>query len=107
MARLAERRVASTKQLQQIKDVTPEIAEAVRNIWKTVSKRDEAREEVNKLIETHGVEFLGVHRRTGDDVYYCNAGDSYATTILFRGLSLIVGCTADLVESRLIKEAQS
>jgi hypothetical protein len=106
MARLADRRAASLTQLQQIKDVTPEIAAAVRNAWKTVRSREEARKQVDRLIETHGVEYLGIHRRTGDHVYYCNAGDTYATTVMFRGLCLTVGCIGDLLEPDLIREPQ-
>jgi hypothetical protein len=106
MAHISQRRAASSKRLQEIKDVTPEITAKVRKVWKTVHKRDEARAQIDKLIETHGVEFLGVHRRTGYDVYYCNAGDTYATTILFHGLILSVGCWGDLVEANMIREAR-
>lgn len=107
MAHIKDRRAASTLNLQQIKDVTPEIAAKVREVWKTVTIRDEARRQIDKLIDTHGVEFLGVHRETGYDVYYCNAGDTYATTILFHGLNMWVGCWGDLVERNRIREARS
>jgi hypothetical protein len=106
MAHINDRRAASSKRLQEIKDVTPEIASKVRKVWKTVTNRQEARDQIDKLIETHGVEFLGVNRRTGYDVYYCNAGDTYSTTILFHGLVMSVGCWGDLVEANLIREAR-
>jgi hypothetical protein len=106
MAHINDRRAASSKRLQEIKDVTPQIAAQVRKVWKTVTNRKDARDQIDKLIETYGVEFLGVHRSTGYDVYYCNAGDTYATTILFHGLNMTVGCWGDLVEGNRIREAR-
>jgi len=40
----------------------------------------------------HGVEYLGLCKRSGQSVYYCNAGDTYATTFIFKGKRLTVGC---------------
>lgn len=51
----------------------------------------------------NGVECLGQDKRSGEWVYYCNAGDAYAPTILFRGRRLFVGCWGDLVERGAIR----
>lgn len=98
MANLSDRRCASLSSLMTIKDVTREDAEAIRTAWKTIRSRREARVAVDKLLRTHGVEYLGVHKRTGQEVWYCNAGDSYASTVIFAGLSMRVGCWGDFVE---------
>lgn len=103
---ITTRRAPSVKALQTIKDIDKNAAEAIRHIWKTVTNRADARKRINFLIGTHGVEFLGIHKRTGESVYYCNAGDTYAGTILFSGLRCFVGCWGDLVEKNLIKEVQ-
>lgn len=104
MASLADRKCASVKTLQSIKDVTQEDAEAIRQAWKTIKNRQEAREAVDRIINTHGVEFLGIDKRSGASVYYCNAGDSYATTVCFVGLRMVVCCWADFVENDKVRE---
>ena len=96
------RRCASVKNLMTIKDVTQEDAQEIRRIWKTVTNRGEARENIDKILRTYGVEYLGQHKRSGEHVYYCNAGDTYAGTILFKGLRMFVGYWGDLVEKNLI-----
>lgn len=120
---------ASIAFLLKIKDVTPEIARLVRAAWTvdhavlltlmaehapratshynacyTLPKTREIRRTViDELIGTYGVEFLGTHRRTGNSIYYCNAGDTYATTVLFQGARLTVGCWGYLVERNLVR----
>jgi hypothetical protein len=101
---ISMRKPASLKALQQIKDITPDDAEKIRTIWRTIGNRQSAREQINAVLRTHGVEYLGQHKRTGEHVYYCNAGDTYAATVLFSGLRMHVGCWGDLVEKRLIAE---
>lgn len=98
------RTAASIKSLMQIKDVTEEDAKAIRAIWHASWKSNtggmtEARERIDAILRTSGVEWLGVHKRAGKSVYYCNAGDTYATTVLFIGHRLIVGCWGDLAEA--------
>lgn len=104
MAWLYERRVPSIQALMEIKDVTKEDAIKCREIWQTVSNRREAREQIDGLIRTCGVECLGIHKRSGQAVYYCNAGDTYSTTIIFNGLRMYVGCIGDLMEKNAIRE---
>lgn len=96
--RIPLRRAASIKSLMQIKDVTEEDAKAIRAIWHTDRYRGRARPAIGKLLGTHGLEYLGRTKRTRHEVYYCNAGDTYATTILFVGPHLRVGCWGDMVE---------
>ena len=100
------RTAASIKNLMQIKDVTEEDAKSIRRIWRNDWKMSRARADIDAILRTSGVEFLGVHKRTGLDVYYCNAGDTYATTVLFIGPRLIVGCWGDLVETNAVREPQ-
>lgn len=117
---------ASVKALTRIKDVTPEIAKAIREVWKTdkasviyaaspqtkdwrvngciVGFRELKRHAINCILDTYGVEYLGRYKPSGASVYYCNAGDAYATTVLFIGHRLIVACWADLVEKNQIRE---
>lgn len=95
----------SVKALMQLKDVTREDAEQIRQAWKTINNRQEAREVVDKLLRTYGVEYLGRHKRTGNHIYYANAGDAYAGTVLFSGPRAYVSYWADLVEKNLIVEA--
>lgn len=94
---------ASVATLCEIKDVTPEDAKHIRNLWYRPIRAEARRKQIDEVLRTCGVEFLGIHRRTGQDVYYCNAGDSYATTVIFHGDRLYVGCTGDLVERNQIK----
>ena len=98
--RLWVRRAASVKALCAIKDATPEDARVIRHAWHTVDNRYRARAVVDRILRTHGVEFLGVHKRTGLPVYYCNAGDTYATTVCFHGPVLRVCCMGDYLDPR-------
>lgn len=104
------RTAASIKSLMQIKDVTEEDAKAIRAIWHASWRGGEnnkvtARERIDAILRTCGVEWLGVHKRLGKAVYYCNAGDTYATTVIFIGGRLVVGCWGDLVERNMVREA--
>jgi IS4 transposase len=100
------RTCASVKSLTSIKDVTEDDAKQIRKIWQTVNSRSEARSQIDKVLRTFGVEYLGQHKRNGEHIYYCNTGESYASTVIFSGLHMRVGCWADLVEKNLIKENQ-
>lgn len=93
------RTAASIKFLMQIKDVTEEDAKAIRRIWHNDPVKKRAMGDIDAVLRTYGVEYLGLHKRSGYGVYYCNAGDPYATTVLFIGPRLIVGCWGDLMES--------
>lgn len=120
---------ASLEKLQEIKDVTEDDAKLIRRVWKATKDTDFEtlypqvkayldschtrpytiqikRWIVDSILNTCGVEFLGMDRRSGDGVNYCNAGDTYATTILFIGKRLVVGCWGDLVEANRIREIQ-
>jgi len=106
------RRAASVASLLQIKDVTRDGAVEIRRLWHglrpdywypTGSEQVlYVKRRIDQILETHGVEYLGKHKRTGLHVYYCNAGDTYATTVIFHGDNLTAGCWGDLVERNLI-----
>ena len=125
---------ATIASLMQIKDVTEDDARLIRKIWPmSISEMRAylARPAVNlegrfdyvletckgstnlvegavdRILRTHGVEYLGQRKRNRNHVYYCNAGDTYATTVLFDGDRLTVGCIGDLVEKNLISERGS
>lgn len=100
---------ASIKSLMQIKDVTVEDAKRIRAIWQDTKTRNrkKSRHDIDLALRTFDVEFLGQHKRSGKWVYYCNAGDAYATTILFAGDRMFVGCWGDLVEKGLIHDPQT
>lgn len=98
---LGWRRSAGVNSLQELKDVTLEDAKKIKHIWRTQTGLRRAREAVAKVFGTD-VEYLGVHKRHGFDVYYCNGGDFYASTILFLNYNLTVGCVADIIEKGLI-----
>src|SRR5690606_6494238 len=122
-------RCASVESLMAIRDVDEQTAKLVRAVWRAKS-RDEIiaacpesadygrnffrqptlrackRDAVNRLIGTCGVEYLGVSRSSGEDVYYCNAGDAYVATVIFSGDTLRVGCWADMVERNSVKREE-
>ena len=99
------RRCAPVSALTTIKDVTPTDARAIRELWRSgLNSSRYCREKIDAILGTSGVEYLGWHKRTGRDVYYANAGDTYATTVIFHGSSLQVGCWGNLIERGLIHE---
>jgi hypothetical protein len=108
MARKFAHRIApSIKSLMQVKDVTREDAKRIRDLWHNTVSRDRAWEAINEILRTCGVEWLGIHRRTGLSVRYANAGDTYATTLVSIGPRLTVGCWGDLVERNMIRSGSS
>jgi len=122
-------RAASVKNLMTLNGVTKEEAILIRSVWKCEDietlKTLYGEDKFNQLIEyfhnmpelehlkalviddimqTFGIEHLGWHRRNKCHVDYCNAGDTYAGTVIFMGDNLTVGCWGDLVENGLIQE---
>lgn len=120
---------ASVSRLMELKDMTEYQAKEIRAVWSkftraeleeksqaardlvryshgTVSTRRLRMACINAIWDSHGIEFLGIDRRTGDNIYYCNAGDPYAATIIFRGRVLSVGCWGDLIERNAVREVQ-
>jgi hypothetical protein len=104
MPHVTNRRCASVKALMEIKDVTREDALRIRHVWRTINERHYAARAIDAILRTHGVEYLGRHKRSHESVSYCNAGDTYATTVVFVGPVMHVGCWGDLVERNLIEE---
>ena len=101
---MLNRTCPSVKALMEIKDVTQGDAERIRTIWKTVKPRREARDQIDIILRTYGVEYLGWHKRQCQHVYYCNAGDGYALTVVFIGPRMRVACWADYIERNLVSE---
>lgn len=66
--------------------------------------RELKRKAINLLAETYGVELLGIHKRSGQLAYYLNAGETYATTIIFIGGRMTLGSWGDAIESGTVKE---
>lgn len=72
-------------------------------IDRAFSRRELVLHAIDRMLGTHGVEALGP---TDNDPHYvpryqyCNAGDTYATTLIYRRDSdrLFVGCWGDIVE---------
>jgi hypothetical protein len=101
--RIPTRIAPSIDTLMQIKDVTEEDATKIRHIWYTVGNRPIARQRIDGVLRTSGVEFLGHHKRRHLPVWYCNAGDTYATTVVFMGPVMRVACWGDYVERNLVE----
>jgi hypothetical protein len=105
--RIPTRIAPSIDTLMQIKDVTEEMATLIRHIWHTEHNRLVARQRIDGVINTHGVEYLGHHKRRHLPVWYCNAGDTYATTVVFFGPVMRVACWGDYVERGLVVDKPS
>lgn len=123
---------ATVANLMNIKDVTEADARLIRKVWSLIGATQTraylARPAVNlkgrfdsvlancsgsvnlkegaidRILGTSGVEYLGQRKRNRNHVYYCNGGDVYATTVIFDGQHLRVGCVGDLIEADLINE---
>ena len=104
MANKIPTRIApSVQNLMSLKDVTEEDAIKIRHIWHTVGDRPTARQRIDGVLRTSGVEFLGHHKRRHLPVWCCNAGDTYATTVVFMGPVMRVACWGDYVERNLVE----
>ena len=122
-------RSASIKTLVNALDIDSHNAKLIREIWfasdfDALIEADELRYKaacsqlfhiqlrhiktkmINAILDTFGLEHLGWHKRASEQVYYFNAGDTYAATIILIGDNLTVGCWGDLVEKNLIEGAQ-
>jgi hypothetical protein len=108
MARKFARRIApSIKSLLEVKDMTREDAKRIRDLWHNTVSSDRAWDAINEILRTCGVEWLGIHRRSGLSIRYANAGDTYATTLISNGPRLYVGCRGDLVERNMVRSGPS
>jgi hypothetical protein len=105
--RIPTRIAPSIDTLMQIKDVTEEMATLIRHIWHTEPNRPVARQRIDGVLNTDGVEYLGHHKRRHLPVWYCNAGDTYATTVVFFGPVMRVATIGDYMERGLIVDEPS
>lgn len=62
------------------------------------SLREAKRQAIDHAAGFHGVMHLGWHRRKQAHIYYLDAGDPYAPTLIFCGDRMTIGCWGDLVE---------
>lgn len=85
----------------------PNTREWVRSCFHEPHSEEVQRRIVDELLDTYGVEYLGTHKRSGESVYYCNSGDTYAATLIFHGSNMYIGCWGDLVEGNKIREAET
>lgn len=69
----------------------------VRQCYHEPSQREQARHAVDALLETHGIEVIE-DSEGRVQAFYCNAGDAYAATLIFRGRECYIGCWGDVVE---------
>lgn len=79
-----------------------EETEIIPRYGKLPGLRTAKRAAINNMAGFHGIEYLGRNRRTGEDVYYCNAGDPYAATLIFQGRIMRVSCWGHYVENNLV-----
>ena len=89
--------------LEELESLYPPAADIDNQNFGRSPLRALKRAAVDHAAGFYGVEYLGRDRRTGDSVYYCNAGDSYATTLCFIGARLVVCDWAHWVESGRVK----
>lgn len=109
----------SIKTIMQIKDVTKNDATRIKTIMQSQSRTadwcndskaaqhliasswNEPRLHelklvaIDEILNTYGVEYIRTKKRT---IYYCNAGDTYATTVMRVAGRYVVGCWGDIVE---------
>lgn len=95
---IAPRRAARLKDLLTLKDVSEETAKDIRLEWHTNPDRHQAMRAIDAMLNTFGVEEIPPSEaKHGRIVHYCNAGDSYAPTLIFVGGAMRVACWADYV----------
>lgn len=87
-----------------LETIYPPAFEMGRAYYSPPKLRHLKREAINHAAGFYGVEYIGRNRRTGEPVYYCNAGDTYAGTLCFMGGRLFVSTVGDIVESGRIQE---
>jgi hypothetical protein len=93
----------STKRIYQAFSqwITPEQARDIRQIMEGPARvNGEGRlSRIDRILKTHGVEYIAAGRNSKSPaISYCNAGDTYATTILKVNGRFRIGCWGDIVE---------
>lgn len=101
--------IPSVRTIMSIPGVSREQAKQIRKIMEDASSSckacDEAMVRIDKVLGTHGTEAIRCREwidRYHQDIriVYCNAGDTYAWTVLFdtEAMRFSVGCYGDMVE---------
>lgn len=94
-------RYPSVKTLMKIKDVTADDARAIRAVMQGPGKVDglTRMQRIDAILRTYGVEVTPAGKNAKSPAFvYCNAGDTYATTVLKVRGQFRVGCWGDIVE---------
>lgn len=92
------RNIWKAQNLAEIDRLVPELFHQYQKYRYHVSIRHAKQWIIDSILCSHGVEYLGRSRSSGNEIHYCNAGDPYTGTIIFSGSVLYVGCWGDLVE---------
>lgn len=93
----------------EVKDLRPIIEKKYKLHHGFIETRNYgAKLAIDVIADFHGVEYLGRHkRRHYIDVDYLNAGDCYAPTLVFAGLTMFISTVGDLIEKGYIKETRT
>ena len=99
------RAIWKARDLDELAEIYPEAdGTVIPRYGRLPSLRTAKREAINHAAGFHGVLYLGQHRRNRAPVYYLNAGDPYAATLIFCGDRMTVGCWGDLAERGYIAD---
>ena len=101
------RTIWKTDSMDLIESMAPRTAKESNRMYRPFRPRTFRREAINEIAGFHGVEYLGKNKRTGEAIYYLNAGDSYAPTIIFQGARLFVSTVGDLIEGGRVRTYNS
>ena len=100
------RAIWKAKNRADLEAIYPPAADIDRGFFRPYRLRELKREVLNKAGGFFGVEYLGTLKRSGEPVYYANAGDCYAGTLIFTGPRLTVGTVGDLIERGTVREGE-
>lgn len=100
------RAIWKAKNRADLEAIYPPAADIDRGFFNPLRLRPLKREAINKAGGFFGVEYLGTRNRSGEPVYYLNAGDCYAGTLIFTGSRLTVGTVGDLIERGTVREGE-
>ena len=98
------RAIWKAKNRADLEAIYPPAADIDRGFFNPLRLRQLKREAANKAGGFYGVEYLGTLKRSGEPVYYLNAGDLYTGTLIFTGSRLTVGTVGDLAERGTVRE---
>ena len=93
------RAILACKNVDAVTELSGAALEYVRRCYNRPPLQMAKLTAVDAILHTHGVEFIPRGRGArSPSIEYCNAGDTYATTIMWTGGRYRVGCWGDIVE---------